>query len=50
MKDLFGFNTAEEGEIALCELDGRLHCMKYDYANINAFTVSVSEVKNPIFV
>lgn len=44
MKDLFGFNTAEEGEIALCELDGRLNCMQYDYANINAFTNAVREV------
>lgn len=43
MKDLFGFNYAEEGEVALCELDGRLNCMQYEYANINAFTNTVSQ-------
>lgn len=44
MKDLFGFNYAEEGEISLCQLDGKLNCMQYEFANLSSFTKAVSEV------
>lgn len=42
MKSLQGFNTAQPNEIPLCEVDGRLHCMQYDFANVSTFTNSVS--------
>lgn len=42
METLIGFSPNDEGEASLCEVDGRLLSMKYEYANISVFTTSVS--------
>lgn len=44
LESLFDFAPCPEGEITLCEVDGRLHSMKLEYANITAFTNAVSWV------
>ncbi|VEN34662.1 unnamed protein product [Callosobruchus maculatus] len=38
MKGLHEFEVPNDGEICLCEINGRVHSMNYDYANLNAFT------------
>lgn len=44
MKSLFGFTPLSDGEIPICEVDGRLHFMDSDYSNISIYTTSVGEV------
>lgn len=44
MRNLSGFAIPGDGEVSLCEVDGRLHSMKFEYANISAFTNAVSLV------
>lgn len=43
MKSLNIFQAPNDGEITLCEVDGRVHSMNYEYANISAFTTTVSK-------
>lgn len=44
LDSLSDFIPCPEGDITLCEVDGRLHSMKHEYANISAFTNAVSWV------
>ncbi|KAG5893708.1 hypothetical protein JTB14_017815 [Gonioctena quinquepunctata] len=41
MRNLQDFDLPNDGEISLCEINGRVHCMNYDYANVSAFTTTV---------
>lgn len=41
LPNLEKFSIPNDGEISLCEINGRMHCANYDYANVNAFTNSV---------
>ncbi|CAH1117706.1 unnamed protein product [Phaedon cochleariae] len=41
MRNLHDFELPNDGEISLCEINGRIHSMNYDYANVNAFTNTV---------
>lgn len=45
MRNLADFELPSENEIALCEINGRVHCMNAEYANVGAFTNSVSNLK-----
>ncbi|XP_018577901.1 aladin [Anoplophora glabripennis] len=38
MRNLEAFEVPNDGEIALCEINGRMQSMNYNYANVNAFT------------
>lgn len=49
MRNLADFELPSENEIALCEINGRVHCMNAEYANVGAFTNSVSNLKLQIF-
>ncbi|KAK5646188.1 hypothetical protein RI129_004652 [Pyrocoelia pectoralis] len=40
MNNLSIFESPKAGEVTLCEVDGRIHSMNYEYANISAFTNS----------
>lgn len=42
MKSMTDFVTPAEGEITLCEVDGRVHSMSCDYYDVNTFTSTVS--------
>ncbi|KAJ8967810.1 hypothetical protein NQ314_002619 [Rhamnusium bicolor] len=41
MRNLEDFEVPNDGEISLCEINGRMLSMNYDYANVNAFTKTV---------
>ncbi|KAJ8956838.1 hypothetical protein NQ318_014252 [Aromia moschata] len=41
MRCLTDFEVPNDGEISLCEINGRMHAMNYNYANVNAFTNTV---------
>lgn len=45
MKDLKSFQIPNDSETTVCEVDGKLHSMNYSYANIAAFTSTVSEIE-----
>lgn len=49
MRNLFEFHAPTDGEVTLCEVDGRVHSMNYEYANTNVFTNTVS-LLNTLFV
>lgn len=38
MKTLEDFQLPDDGELALCEINGHIHSMKYDNADVNKFT------------
>ncbi|XP_022916047.1 aladin-like [Onthophagus taurus] len=38
MKNLFDFTAPPDNEITLCEVDGRVHSMNIEFANLNIFT------------
>ncbi|CAH2011328.1 unnamed protein product [Acanthoscelides obtectus] len=38
MKGLHEFEVPNDGEICLCEINGRVHSVNYEYANLDAFT------------
>lgn len=44
MKTLHGLDACPIEEITLCEVDGRLHSMKQELADISTLTRCVSEV------
>lgn len=46
LESLSDFAPCPEGEIILCEVDGRLHSMKHEFANITAFTNAVDRHPN----
>ncbi|XP_060516995.1 aladin-like [Cylas formicarius] len=41
MKNLNEFQVPNDYEIPLCEINGKVHCMNAEYANINTFTNAV---------
>lgn len=41
MRNLLEFQAPIDGEVTLCEVDGRVHSMNYEYANVNVFTNTV---------
>lgn len=41
MRTLDDFQLPNDGELALCEINGHIHSMNYDYANVNKFTNTV---------
>ncbi|KAI4469793.1 aladin [Holotrichia oblita] len=41
MRTLLEFQAPTDGEVTLCEVDGRIHSMNYEYANVNVFTNTV---------
>lgn len=41
MRTLEDFQIPNDGEIALCEINGHIHSMNFDYANVNKFTNTV---------
>lgn len=45
MRNLLEFQAPTDGEVTLCEVDGRIHSMNYEYANVNVFTNTVSWIK-----
>lgn len=45
MKTLEDFQLSLNGELALCEINGHVHSMSYNYANVNKFTDSVCSLK-----
>lgn len=42
MRTLDDFQLPNDGEICLCEINGHVHSMACDYANVNKFTNTVS--------
>lgn len=42
MRNLEALEVPNDGEISLCEINGRMQSMNYNYANVNAFTDTVS--------
>lgn len=44
MKTLIDFQLPNDGELALCEINGHVHSMNCDYANVNKFTNTVCSV------
>ncbi|RZC34365.1 aladin [Asbolus verrucosus] len=40
MRNLEDFPVPNDGEITLCEINGRMQCMNYEYANVSTFTTS----------
>ncbi|XP_074030052.1 aladin [Leptinotarsa decemlineata] len=41
MRNLHDFDLPNDGEISLCEINGRVHSMNHDYTNVSAFTTTV---------
>lgn len=41
MRTLEDFQLPNDGEVALCEINGHVHSMNYDFANVKNFTNSV---------
>ncbi|KAF5283918.1 hypothetical protein FQR65_LT13679 [Abscondita terminalis] len=46
MDNLLGFQPPVEGEVTVCEVDGKIHTMSYDCLNISIFTTSVDKHPN----
>lgn len=42
MRGLESFEVPNDGEISLCEINGRMQAMNYNCANVNALTDTVS--------
>ncbi|CAH0558280.1 unnamed protein product [Brassicogethes aeneus] len=43
MRNLQDFEVPNDGEISVCEINGRMQSMNLEYANVNAFTTSVEK-------
>ncbi|KAJ3633654.1 hypothetical protein MTP99_010590 [Tenebrio molitor] len=43
MRNLEDFSVPNDGEITLCEINGRMQCANYEYANVSVFTNSVDK-------
>ncbi|XP_017779368.1 PREDICTED: aladin-like [Nicrophorus vespilloides] len=41
MNSLQDFTCPNDGELTLCEVDGRIHSMNFEFANVNAFTNTI---------
>lgn len=42
MRTLIDFQAPLDGEITLCEVNGHIHSMNFEFANVNTFTKAVS--------
>lgn len=42
MRNLEDFQLPNDGEVTLCGINGRVHSVNFDFANVNVFTNSVS--------